>query len=364
MSETAVPDAGGFSTREIRALVSDLMSHRPLFYWTDLLLSLLVAYGGLAAYLNLGFGSAAGTTAGLASALALYRIGTFTHEIVHMPRGSMRAFKLVWNLSYGLPWLMPSQMYDSHLDHHSAFRYGTPADAEYLPLGASPSRELLRYLLMLPLLPVLAVLRFLVLSPVAWLLPPARRWTLERASALAINPWYRMPPRNADWRRRWYLVEALAFAYLLGWTWLLATGTVAPVTLAKLYLLITTAIGINWVRTLAAHRYVGDGSPMSQVEQLRDSINLIGPPIVTELLFPVGLRYHALHHLLPTLPYHALPEAHERLMAALPPDSPYRDTVRGSFGGVLRDLWGSARTAGRRGTDASSVWRDAPAAEP
>ena len=28
----------------------------------------------------------------------------------------------------------------------------------------------------------------------------------------------------------------------------------------------------------------------------------------------VGLRYHALHHLMPSMPYHSLPEAHRRLV--------------------------------------------------
>jgi hypothetical protein len=37
--------------------------------------------------------------------------------------------------------------------------------------------------------------------------------------------------------------------------------------------------------------------------------------------FPLGLRYHALHHLFPSLPYHALGTAHRRLIVALPPDS-------------------------------------------
>ncbi|HWP26768.1 MAG TPA: hypothetical protein VNL39_10545 [Xanthobacteraceae bacterium] len=39
---------------------------------------------------------------------------------------------------------------------------------------------------------------------------------------------------------------------------------------------------------------------------------------------PIGLRYHALHHLLPNLPSHAFGRARRRLLAQLPADSPYR----------------------------------------
>jgi fatty acid desaturase len=61
----------------------------------------------------------------------------------------------------------------------------------------------------------------------------------------------------------------------------------------------------------------------------------------------VGLRYHALHHLFPSLPYHNLGRAHQRLMAELPTDSPYRltnsDSLRQSF---LR-LWRASLAASR-----------------
>ena len=86
---------------------------------------------------------------------------------------------------------------------------------------------------------------------------------------------------------------------------------------------------------------------MSYLEQLEDSINIPGQPVLTGLLFPVGLRFHALHHLFPTLPYHVLPSAHRRLMAELPADSPYRRTVVDNYLGVVRGMWNAAmaRTA-------------------
>jgi hypothetical protein len=113
----------------------------------------------------------------------------------------------------------------------------------------------------------------------------------------------------------------------------------------ELYVLGMAASGLNWIRTIAAHGYRNTGSTMSFVEQIEDSNTVTGHPLLTELLFPVGLRYHCLHHMLPSLPYHSLGIAHRRLMAQLPADSPYRSTIRRGFLETAGELWRSASTS-------------------
>ena len=103
-------------------------------------------------------------------------------------------------------------------------------------------------------------------------------------------------------------------------------------------------IALNWLRNLAGHRFRNDGRELDYFGQLVDSISVIGNPLWTELLFPLGLRYHALHHLFPAIPYHNLGRAHRRLMQVLPADSPYRQTIYPGLWPVLVDLWRSARS--------------------
>jgi fatty acid desaturase len=103
------------------------------------------------------------------------------------------------------------------------------------------------------------------------------------------------------------------------------------------------------VRNLAAHHYVNAGERMTLAAQIADSINITGQTWLTVLMFPVGLRYHALHHLFPALPYHRMGEAHRRLMEGLPPEAGYRATSCESFFSAAARLWRSAsRTAPRR----------------
>jgi fatty acid desaturase len=110
------------------------------------------------------------------------------------------------------------------------------------------------------------------------------------------------------------------------WAWLMVVALFSGYAVAiGLWALVLVAIAtMNTVRALCStHLYVEKGEGRDTLGQVADSLNIGGNGWLTRLLCPVGLQYHALHHLAPYLPYHALPEAHRRLLSQLPPGSLY-----------------------------------------
>ena len=295
----------------------------------------------------------------------MFRAALFMHELVHLRRGEMTAFKVAWNLLAGIPMLIPSFLYESHLAHHNTHHYGTANDGEYLPLGVARLKTILGFLAQFALLPVFVAVRFLILTPISFLHPRLRIWVLERASSFVINFSYRRAiPDNAP-RVAWAALEIGCFLRLLALFSFLFVGgaTVAEGSidlgwhrLPKVYLLAIFVLGMNQLRTLVAHRYQSTGEKLSFAEQFDDSINVVGRTPFVELLFPLGLRYHALHHMFPSIPYHNLGIAHRRLVAELPSDSPYHRATYATFWNALRGLISSSRAACSAPPPGEDLW--------
>lgn len=337
-----------FSIQDAKAIIADLFSHRPWIYWIDFIICLIVGYAAAAVYFLYPPASWQNIAGLLVASFVFFRNGVFIHEIVHMPRGVMTGFQIAWNTLYAPFVLSPSFMYKNHNDHHNHKHYGTAKDGEYPKLGSSPPIAIVWYLLQVPILPIFAVIRFLILTPVSYLHPKLRHMVLARFSSYISNPAYVrvLPPNERRWT--WVLSELACFVLLAALAYAFSTGLLPLVYLAELYVLGALAAGLNWIRNLVAHHYRNDGAQMTYVGQLQDSINIVGHPLLTELLFPVGLRYHALHHLFPALPYHNLGIAHRRLMEKLPAHSIYRDTVRPGFVVAFKELWRDAAKIARK----------------
>ena len=118
--------------RQIKHLVSDQFDHKPHIYFADLSIALLVGWFFAYLYLSNTGSVAIQAVSFFVAGFALFRAGLFMHEIVHMPKGRMRAFKVVWNVLYGIPLASHSFLYTCHLYHHKPSTFSTADDGEYL----------------------------------------------------------------------------------------------------------------------------------------------------------------------------------------------------------------------------------------
>lgn len=307
--------------RAAAELTRDIARPRPLIYWTDLIASAAVGYGAMA----LAVTATAPwliVAAAIISILALYRAGLFIHELTHVKRSELPGFWLGWNVLIGIPLLIPSFMYEGiHNLHHARTRYGTVEDPEYLPLALMKPWTVPLFVAVAALGPVALLLRYGVLGPLSLVIPPLRRALVERYSGLVINPEFRRRMPDGPARREWLWLEIAASA----WSITLIAGAATGLLPLREFLIalgiVSGSVVLNQIRTLVAHLWANDGEQMTVTAQYLDSANV--PGALAALWAPVGLRYHALHHLLPTLPYHSLPQAHRRLTAALDGESAY-----------------------------------------
>lgn len=319
----------------LRPHLAELSKRRPALYWADLLTTSAVAWSALAGGAAIVGGVLPGGLSLAAllfvvAVLAVYRAIAFMHEVTHV-RGAMPAYALAWDVLVGVPLLLPSLLYVGvHTTHHDHKVFGTERDPEYVGHEGRGRHHYLSVALHFALVPAFLVLRWLVLAPVSFLHAGVRRFVVERLSSFADNAAYRRPIPVGDAARRWHALEASCFV----WTALvvgLAVCGVVPLASLGFVLAVATCVSVlHGARSLTTHRFGGAGELRTTEEQFLDSTNVTGHPIWTELWAPAGLRYHALHHFAPRLPYHSLGKAHRLLLASLPEDDVYRSvTFRG-----------------------------------
>jgi len=334
--------------RTAAELTRDLQRPSAWIYWPDCLGSALVGYGALVgAVMTHSPWVALGC--GMIAVLALYRATLFIHEITHLNHALLPGFRLVWNMLVGVPTMLPSFMYEGiHTQHHTRVKYGTAEDPEYLALALMKPWSLPLFFGVAALMPVGLIVRFGVLGPLSIAIPPLRRVVIERFSGLQMNPAYRRRPPEGAFARRWFWQELGASLVALAIIGSAITGLLPIHTLGVYMAIIAGVALLNQARTLVAHRWENEGAPLTVTAQFLDSTN-VPNGFLPRLWAPVGLRFHALHHLLPSLPYHALPEAHRRIAAATGSTSTYARANYPTLRGLLARLIASTMTRGMVG---------------
>src|SRR3954452_20027764 len=324
-------------------LTRDLNAPNDSIYWADMLGSALLGYAALFATMALSWPLALAT--GLVAVLALYRAGSFIHELTHVKKGAVKGFRFTWNLVVGLPLMVPSFMYEGvHNQHHAKRYYGTVDDPEYLPLALMHPWTLPVFLIAAALAPVGMLIRFGILAPLSLLSPKVRSIVVGRYSGLQINPKFVRPKPEGEFARDWAWQEAACSLWAIALLVMVGTGVV-PLRNFLIFLCVASGVMfLNQVRTLVAHLWENDGEPISVTAQFLDSVNVPPPATLPALWAPVGLRYHALHHLLPGVPYHNLAEAHRRLCKELDARSVYHDSTHRHLSALVARLAGQTLT--------------------
>ena len=309
------------------SLTRDLNVPNDGIYWADMLGSALLGYATLLGAMVLEPTWIAALS-GLIAVLALYRAGSFIHELTHIKKGAVKGFRFAWNLIVGVPLLVPSFMYEGvHNQHHAKRYYGTIDDPEYLPLALMHPWTLPLFLIVAALAPVGMLIRFGILVPLSVLSPRLRAVVVGRYSGLQINPKFVRPQPEGEFARDWARQEAACSFWAIALLVMVATGVI-PLKYFLIFLGVSAGVMfLNQVRTLVAHLWENEGEPMSVTQQFLDSVNVPPPGTLPALWAPVGLRYHALHHLLPGVPYHNLGEAHRRLCRMLDRSSVYHHST-------------------------------------
>jgi fatty acid desaturase len=329
-------------------LTRDLNAPKDAIYWADMLGSALLGYAALLATMLVQSAWLAVASA-LVAIIALYRAGSFIHELTHIKKGAVKGFRFVWNLIVGVPLLVPSFMYEGvHNQHHAKRYYGTVDDPEYLPLALMHPWTLPLFLIAAALAPIGMLIRFGILAPLSLLSPRLRSVVVGRYSGLQINPKFVRPKPEGEFARDWALQEVACAIWAIALLVMVATGVI-PLRDFLIFLGVSSGVMLlNQVRTLVAHLWENDGEPMSVTAQFLDSVNVPPPATLPALWAPVGLRYHALHHLLPGVPYHNLAEAHRRLCRELDERSAYHDSTHRRLSALVGRLASRTLTNGRK----------------
>jgi fatty acid desaturase len=341
---------GGFPMAEARLIARRFSEPEPKIYWLDFLISAAIGWSAFTGAVIAAPFSPAQIALTLVASFALFRAVLFTHELAHLKKGTFGTFRFVWNVLAGMPFLIPSYSYTGvHIDHHRPGVYGSTRDGEYVSFGAGRPWRVVGYVLLSFVLPPLLLFRFVVLTPLSWVVRPLRQIIWRHMSSLAIDLTYDRHPQNKDDDETWLIQETATSFLAIGVVAAIAAAFLPIAILGVWYAVTATILFVNSIRTLGAHayRYSGDVT-VSKTEEFLDSINVPSEDPLSKLIAPVGLRFHATHHLFPATPYHNLPRLHAALASELSEKTAYLSTSRRSFGHALQTLWKDAKAADAR----------------
>ena len=310
-----------FSVTELTHLIAHLKNPSPTIYWIDYLSSSTL--GALCLFFSIHTDDFLASAAMLlVSIFSFYRALGFIHEIVHQKNQQfMRFFVPVWNIFTGSLFFLPSPYYLCHLKHHSSGDYGTVRDPQYPNFVENRPPPMVFFIFISVVPPVFFCIRSLIIAPASILVAKLRPFVIKYLSSFA-EPGYAADYRS-DEKNQILTYEMLHFLIWLGIGFSIYSGIVGIEWLKTWLVILFGVYALNGFRILGEHKYdYGfSGTRLTRDEMFFDSYNYTS--IFNELIYTTGLRYHALHHLMPSIPYHNLPKAHKIIQKKFGSDSPY-----------------------------------------
>ena len=166
--------------------------------------------------------------------------------------------------------------------------FGTTSDPEYAPLVHGNILGLTWFVLGVLIIPIVLPLRWGLIGPFSYVIPPLRKAVIQ-ACFNPCNQSFLSSP--STWKNGIGYAGSCKNGSRVGrlaGLRKLACRAVSTAWLMQWYVVTAGMLVVNQVRTLAAHRYDNTGPRLSVAEQLLDSVNLCGWPVLTVLARTCG----------------------------------------------------------------------------
>ncbi|MEI8026622.1 MAG: fatty acid desaturase [Pseudomonadota bacterium] len=334
--------------KELQALTKDLVPLNLRRFWTDLILTAIVAWF----FLYISFLSPNGGFTQifslLVATLAFYRGANFVHDISHS-HGELDTFKMAYNLLFGFFLRVPAYMGDSHNDHHSAAKFGTKLDPEYESWGHRHEWNVFRPLLASLISPFLLLFR-MVFVTCAYLVRGIglQQKVFVHLSSIVMNFSYARSSFTEEQLNEMMESDVFCLLYTLTCFSVWASSHFNIVGFLGYYSIFVVSNGLFSFRALGNHRYLSNFEKKGAGTQFFDSVSIVDDhslisKLATPLWAPLHSNFHSIHHLLPHMPYHAMPEIHRRLLAHPTWSHIYGATTEKSLYSSLNKLYQRAK---------------------
>jgi fatty acid desaturase len=315
---------------------------KPLIYWFDLMISGILSWSLFYLALKITFHHPIYYLLIILSAIGLYRVVAFTHELVHLKKGSLPGFHLVWHLICGIPLLAPHFLYKSiHIAHHSRKEYGKKTDGEYIEFGTESRRLIIVHLMYNFVIPIFSIIRFMILAIISFCHPSLRLFVMKKMSFMGLRFTFdRNIPSQKSELIAWYLEEISCCLFTWAIFGLILAGKLSVSIIFQWYVILTIILTLNSLRSIGAtHWYTSRGGDTNFKDQIMDSITVTSNSLFTHLFCPVGTQYHSLHHMFPFVPYHDLSKVYHYLLYKFPEEKILLETSNSSLVQTWKKVW-------------------------